>query len=100
MHGHDGAAATRHREGPCRAAAARGRQCYQSSGWNASGSRGASGGTRKIWRDVRDRYCPSQLPDVDVMSILLWILAVLLVVVGFAGILLPALPGTVLIFAG
>lgn len=34
------------------------------------------------------------------MSILLWILAVLLVVVGFAGILLPALPGTVLIFAG
>ena len=34
------------------------------------------------------------------MTILLWVLAVVLVVVGFAGILLPALPGTVLIFAG
>jgi hypothetical protein len=34
------------------------------------------------------------------MTILLWILAVLLVVVGLAGILFPALPGTVLIFAG
>ena len=31
---------------------------------------------------------------------LLWVLAVLLVVVGLAGILLPALPGTALIFAG
>jgi hypothetical protein len=29
-----------------------------------------------------------------------WLLAVVLVLVGFAGILLPALPGTVLIFAG
>jgi uncharacterized protein YqgC (DUF456 family) len=34
------------------------------------------------------------------MDILLWVLASLLVAVGFAGILLPALPGTVLIFAG
>lgn len=34
------------------------------------------------------------------MEIVLWILAVLLVAVGFAGVLLPALPGTVLIFAG
>jgi uncharacterized protein len=34
------------------------------------------------------------------MTILLWILAVTLIVVGFIGILLPALPGTVLIFAG
>jgi uncharacterized protein YqgC (DUF456 family) len=34
------------------------------------------------------------------MTILLWVLAVILVVVGLAGILLPALPGTVLIFAG
>jgi hypothetical protein len=34
------------------------------------------------------------------MSMLLWAVAVVLVVVGFAGILLPALPGTILIFAG
>jgi len=34
------------------------------------------------------------------MTILLWVLAVALVVVGLAGIVLPALPGTVLIFAG
>lgn len=34
------------------------------------------------------------------MTILLWLLATALVVVGFAGILLPALPGTALIFAG
>jgi uncharacterized protein len=34
------------------------------------------------------------------MTILLWVLAAILVVVGLAGILLPALPGTVLIFAG
>ena len=34
------------------------------------------------------------------MTELLWILAVLLVVAGLAGILLPAIPGTVLIFAG
>jgi hypothetical protein len=34
------------------------------------------------------------------VSLLLWALAVVLVVVGFAGILLPALPGTALIFAG
>jgi uncharacterized protein YqgC (DUF456 family) len=34
------------------------------------------------------------------MTILLWTVAVILVVVGLAGILLPALPGTVLIFAG
>ena len=34
------------------------------------------------------------------MTILLWALAVILVVVGLAGILLPALPGTILIFAG
>jgi uncharacterized protein YqgC (DUF456 family) len=34
------------------------------------------------------------------MLILLWALAVILVVVGLAGILLPALPGTILIFAG
>ena len=34
------------------------------------------------------------------MSILLWIVGVLLVVVGIAGIIFPALPGHVLIFAG
>lgn len=34
------------------------------------------------------------------MSILLWTAAIVLVAVGMAGILLPALPGTVLIFAG
>lgn len=34
------------------------------------------------------------------MNVLLWVLAVLLIVVGFAGIMLPALPGTMLIFAG
>jgi uncharacterized protein len=34
------------------------------------------------------------------MSFLLWIVAVLLVLVGLIGIVLPALPGTVLIFAG
>ena len=34
------------------------------------------------------------------MSVVLWILAALLVCVGIAGIILPALPGTILIFAG
>ena len=34
------------------------------------------------------------------MIILLWSLAVLLILVGLAGIILPALPGTILIFAG
>lgn len=34
------------------------------------------------------------------MTVLLWLLAAALVLVGLAGILLPALPGTVLIFAG
>jgi uncharacterized protein YqgC (DUF456 family) len=34
------------------------------------------------------------------MTILLWVIAVALVGVGLAGILLPALPGTILIFAG
>ena|SRR5688572_7383061 len=34
------------------------------------------------------------------MEILLWVVAVILVAVGIAGVLLPALPGTVLIFAG
>jgi len=34
------------------------------------------------------------------MSIVLWILAVLLVIVGVAGIVLPALPGVVLVFVG
>ena len=34
------------------------------------------------------------------MTLLLWVLAVVLVAVGLAGILLPALPGTILIFAG
>jgi uncharacterized protein YqgC (DUF456 family) len=34
------------------------------------------------------------------MTILLWVLAVIFVAVGVAGILLPALPGTILIFAG
>lgn len=34
------------------------------------------------------------------MSILLWIVGVALVVAGVAGIIFPALPGTVLIFAG
>ena len=34
------------------------------------------------------------------MTVLLWIIGVLLVVIGVAGIIFPALPGTVLIFAG
>ena len=34
------------------------------------------------------------------MTELLWVLAIVLVIVGLAGVLLPALPGTVLIFAG
>jgi uncharacterized protein YqgC (DUF456 family) len=34
------------------------------------------------------------------MTTALWILAVLLVIVGFAGIILPALPGVVLVFIG
>ena len=34
------------------------------------------------------------------MSVVLWILAVSLVIVGIIGIVLPALPGTILIFAG
>jgi uncharacterized protein YqgC (DUF456 family) len=34
------------------------------------------------------------------MSVLLWVLAVALVLVGLAGVVLPALPGTILIFAG
>jgi uncharacterized protein YqgC (DUF456 family) len=34
------------------------------------------------------------------MTILLWVLGVALVLVGLAGIVFPALPGTVLIFAG
>jgi len=34
------------------------------------------------------------------MSVLLWTLAVLLIVVGFVGIVIPALPGTILIYAG
>ena len=34
------------------------------------------------------------------MTILLWVLAVLLMAVGLAGIVLPALPGTLLIFGG
>ena len=34
------------------------------------------------------------------MNVLLWVLATLLVVIGLAGIILPALPGTILIFAG
>jgi hypothetical protein len=34
------------------------------------------------------------------MSVLLWTAAAVLIAIGFAGILLPALPGTVLIFLG
>jgi uncharacterized protein YqgC (DUF456 family) len=34
------------------------------------------------------------------MTILLWVIAVLLVIVGVIGVVLPALPGTVLIMAG
>jgi uncharacterized protein len=34
------------------------------------------------------------------MTLLLWVIAALLVVVGLVGVILPALPGTVLIFAG
>ena len=34
------------------------------------------------------------------MSILLWVTAAVLVAIGLAGILLPALPGTILIFGG
>jgi uncharacterized protein len=35
-----------------------------------------------------------------VMNVVIWTIAVVLVVVGLAGVVLPALPGTVLIFAG
>jgi uncharacterized protein len=34
------------------------------------------------------------------MTVLLWVLAVVLVIAGLVGIVLPALPGTILIFAG
>ena len=34
------------------------------------------------------------------MTVVLWVIAAVLVAVGLAGILLPALPGTILIFAG
>ena len=34
------------------------------------------------------------------MPVLLWVLAVILIVVGVVGIVMPALPGTILIFAG
>ena len=34
------------------------------------------------------------------MTALLWVLAALLVVVGFAGIVIPALPGTILVYSG
>ena len=34
------------------------------------------------------------------MTVLLWILVVALIVVGIAGTILPALPGTILVFAG
>jgi uncharacterized protein len=34
------------------------------------------------------------------MTLLLWVLAIALIAIGVAGILLPALPGTILIFAG
>ena len=34
------------------------------------------------------------------MNTILWIVAVLLVIIGLAGIVLPMLPGTVLVFAG
>jgi uncharacterized protein YqgC (DUF456 family) len=37
---------------------------------------------------------------IEEMTLLLWVLAALLVAVGLAGIVFPALPGTVLIFAG
>jgi len=35
-----------------------------------------------------------------IMSVLLWVLAAVLVIVGLVGVVLPALPGTVLVFAG
>jgi uncharacterized protein YqgC (DUF456 family) len=34
------------------------------------------------------------------MTVLLWVLAVALVIVGLMGVVLPALPGTILVFAG
>ena len=34
------------------------------------------------------------------MSVLLWVLSIVLIVVGLVGIIMPALPGTILIFAG
>jgi uncharacterized protein YqgC (DUF456 family) len=34
------------------------------------------------------------------VSVLLWVLAVVLVIVGLVGVVLPGLPGTVLVFAG
>jgi uncharacterized protein YqgC (DUF456 family) len=44
-----------------------------------------------------------QREDCDIlfkMTALLWVLAILLVIVGLIGVVLPALPGTVLVFAG
>ena len=34
------------------------------------------------------------------MTVLLWVLAIVLVIVGLVGVVLPALPGSVLVFAG
>lgn len=34
------------------------------------------------------------------MSVLLWVLATLLVIIGLIGVVVPALPGTILVFAG
>lgn len=50
---------------------------------------------------MRGRDSPANiLYTVIVMATVLWALAVVLVLVGIAGTFLPALPGTVLVFAG
>ena len=43
---------------------------------------------------------PARGREVVVVDVLLWVLCVLLIVVGVAGTVLPALPGTAFVFAG
>ena len=58
----------------------------------------------RVPRDAGSGVCPPQAlatarPNPH-HALVIWALAVVLVVVGLAGVVLPALPGTVLIFAG
>ena len=56
-------------------------------------------GRRRPWTNARLTAArPGAI--VVAMTVLLWVLAVVLVLVGVAGTFLPALPGTILVFAG